>query len=213
MRAAVLAGGRASRFDGRPKGLERVAGARILDRVVDAVRRALGVPPILIANDADAARWRPDLQVVPDALPACGALGGVYTALTAGDGATLVVAWDLPFVSPKLLEVLAAGAAGYDAFVPESGGPRVEPLCAVYGPGCREPIRAQLEQGDFRATAFHRHVNVGVLPLERVREIGEPGRIFFNVNTPGDLDRAREMEAESSGRNRRSDAQTLSGGQ
>ena len=36
VRGAILAGGGATRFDGRPKGLERVGGTRILDRLVDA---------------------------------------------------------------------------------------------------------------------------------------------------------------------------------
>ena len=53
MRGAVLAGGGATRFGGRPKGLEQVGGARILDRMVDTFLAALGelhpyqVPEIL----------------------------------------------------------------------------------------------------------------------------------------------------------------------
>lgn len=212
-RVAVLAGGRARRFGGRPKGLERVGGERMLDRIVGAVSDALGVRPILITNDADAPRWRPDLRIVPDVHPGCGSLGGIFTAVTAGQGAVLVVAWDMPFVGPELLAALADGAGAHDAFLPESGGPRgVEPLCGVYGPACRAPIRAQLEQRDFRATAFHEHVNVGVLSLERVREIGEPDTMFFNVNTPDDLDRARAMVHGVRGQGRRLDAQTPSGG-
>src|SRR2546427_9581890 len=38
VRAAVLAGGAARRYGGRPKGLVELGGRRILDRVVDAVQ-------------------------------------------------------------------------------------------------------------------------------------------------------------------------------
>ena len=43
-----------------------------------------------------------------------------------------------------LLAGLVAACDGWDAFLPESGGPRgLEPLCAVYGPGCRAPVPAR----------------------------------------------------------------------
>ena len=76
MRGAVIAGGQARRFNRRPKGLEKIAGKRILDRVVDALAEATGELPTLIANAPDANSWRKDLEVVTDAVPHCGSLGG-----------------------------------------------------------------------------------------------------------------------------------------
>ena len=60
----VLAGGQATRYGGKAKGLERVAGVRVIDRVA----RALGEASdelLLIANDPEGASW----------LPACGSSG------------------------------------------------------------------------------------------------------------------------------------------
>src|SRR5207247_2497362 len=37
---------------------------------------------------------------------------------------------------------------------------------------------------------FHADVTVGTLPLERVRALGDPDLLFFNVNAPADLERA-----------------------
>ncbi|MGH7570159.1 MAG: molybdenum cofactor guanylyltransferase, partial [Gemmatimonadales bacterium] len=186
------------RYGGRPKGLVEVGGRRILDRVVDAVRAATGEadPPLLVANAPDAASWRPDLRTVPDVRPGCGSLGGIYTAVTAGAGPVLCVAWDMPFVPPALLAALVREAAtgGFEAFLPESDSRRgLEPLCAVYGPACRAAIERQLAAGDLRAIGFHRHVTVGTLPLERVRAFGEPEELFFNVNSPDDLARAEAV--------------------
>jgi molybdopterin-guanine dinucleotide biosynthesis protein A len=200
MRGAVLAGGAASRYGGEPKGLLELGGRRILDRVVTAVAHALGELPLLVANAPRASAWRPDLRTVPDARPNCGSLGGIYTALVAGDRSVpvLCVAWDMPFVSTGLLRALIAEAASgqYDALLPESDGRRgIEPLCAVYGPACVEPVEQALDAGDLRAIAFHRSVRVGRLPLERVRQFGEPSRLFFNVNAPEDLARAGELLA------------------
>src|SRR5205814_578167 len=100
VRAAVLAGGAARRYGGRPKGLVALGGRRILDRVVDAVQSVAGESPLLVANAPDASTWRPDLRTVPDVRPGCGSLGGIYTAVVSGSGPVLCVAWDMPFVSP-----------------------------------------------------------------------------------------------------------------
>jgi len=188
---AILAGGGATRFSGKPKGLERVAGVRILDRLVDVLGEALGATPLLVANTPDAPTWRPDLRVVADVRPGMGSLGGIYTAVVEAPAPVVCVAWDMPFVTPGLVQALAAGLTEWDAFLPESDGRRgVEPLCAAYGPACAAAIAASIAAGDLRAIGFHRAVRVGRLPLEAVRRLGDPARLFFNVNTADDLARA-----------------------
>ncbi len=201
MRSAVLAGGAASRFGGQPKGLEKVGGVRMLDRVVQAIRAATGDQPLLVTNAPDAQDWLPGLAVTADVVPDCGSLGGIYTALTAAEGPVLVVAWDMPFVTAALLGALVAGAGDYDVFLPESQGPlQVEPLCGIYGPACTEPVRASLEQKDFRTTAFHKAVKPGTLSLDRVGQFGDPDVLFFNINEPDDLKRAEELWRGSTGK-------------
>ena len=126
---AVIAGGQATRMGGRPKGLESVGGARILDRLVAVFEEALGDQPLLVANAEDAPTWRPGLRVIPDIRPGMGALGGIYTAVLAAPAPVVTVAWDMPFVTGPLIGALAAGLADADACLPESGGPRgLEPL-------------------------------------------------------------------------------------
>jgi len=194
VRGVILAGGGATRFEGRPKGLELVGGRRILDRVADELADALGAPPLLVANAADAASWRPDLEVVADDQPGLGALGGIYTAVMKGPAPVVLVAWDMPFVEAALFRALALGLDGADACLPSSGGPRgVEPLCAAYGPACRAAIEQALAAGDLRAIGFHRFIRVGILPIESVRGLVDPATAFFNVNTADDL-----AEAEAS---------------
>jgi molybdopterin-guanine dinucleotide biosynthesis protein A len=194
LRGAVLAGGAASRFGGKPKGLERVGGMRILDRVISAVQEATGQPPVLIANAADADQWHPGLTVVRDLLPQRGSLGGIYTAVTSAQGPVLVVAWDMPFVPVPLLKALVDGSPGYDVFLAESGGKRgLEPLCGVYGPACGPAIRAALDREDYRAIGFHASVRVGRLPLEEVSRHGDPTLLFYNVNTAEELAEAEAM--------------------
>ena len=193
-RGAILAGGGATRFGGKPKGLEIVGGERILDRLVAAMTSAIGEPPLLVANAPDAESWRPDLRTVPDVRPGLGALGGIYTAVVEAPAPVICVAWDMPFVSEALIRALASGLERHDAVLPESGGRRgVEPLCAAYGPACRDAIAQCLSAGDLRAIGFHDRIRVGILPLTEVRALADPELVFFNVNTADDLAKADQL--------------------
>ncbi len=191
VRGAILAGGAASRFGGRPKGLELVGGIRILDRLVQSFLDAFGTLPSLIANDPDAQRWRPDLPVLPDVHPGAGALGGILTAVSHNPTPVVCVAWDMPFVPAALIRRLADGLGGADAVLPASGGRRgVEPMCAGYGPACRRAIEDAIASDDLRAVAFHSAVRTCILPAEAVAEFGDPSTLFFNVNSQDDLTQA-----------------------
>ncbi|MDQ4080647.1 MAG: molybdenum cofactor guanylyltransferase, partial [Gemmatimonadota bacterium] len=160
----ILAGGAASRYGGRPKGLERVAGRRVIDRVADALR-ASSDELLLIANDSDAREWMPGIPVASDVRTACGSLGGIHAAIVRANTPVLVVAWDMPFVPPALLSALRRVGANADAAVPESGSKRgMEPLCAFYTPACVPAIERRLDAGDRRVISFFDDVCVERLP-------------------------------------------------
>src|SRR3954464_15921696 len=162
VKGAILAGGGATRFGGKPKGLEVVGGERILDRLVRGMTQALGELPPLVANAPAAPSWRPDLRTVVDVRPGLGALGGIYTAVVSAPAPVVCVAWDMPFVSESLIRTLANGLVNHDAVLPQSDGRRgVEPLCAAYGPACEPAIALSLEAGDLRAISFPDRVPVG----------------------------------------------------
>jgi molybdopterin-guanine dinucleotide biosynthesis protein A len=164
---------------------------------------AAGAPgPLLVANAPDAASWRPDLRVVPDVRPGLGALGGIYSAVVAAPAPVVLVAWDMPFVPAPLLALLAQNLANVDVCLPASDGPRgLEPLCAAYGPRCREAIERAADEGDLRAIGFHRFLDVHILPADAVARVVDPAFAFFNVNTPSDLEEAEALwQARASSR-------------
>jgi molybdenum cofactor guanylyltransferase len=192
----VLAGGLATRYGGRPKGLERVQGVRIIDRVAAALR-TVADDLLLIANDRQAHAWLPGVRVASDVRTGMGALGGLHAALVRAGTPVLVVAWDMPFVSRDLLAALrAVGEEGFDAAVPERDADhRLEPLCAYYAPTCIAPIEHHLDIGDRRAIAFHPDVRVGRIDAAAVARFGDPARVFLNVNAPDDLAQADQRAA------------------
>ena len=158
-----------------------------------ALAEATGTLPILVANAPEAAQWIPGMPVHPDVLPGQGSLGGILTAVERA-APVLCVAWDMPFVPAALLKELAALLASADAALPESDSRRgLEPLCAAYGAACGPAIRAAIARGDQRAVGFHDEIRLARLPRERVLQYGDPGVVFFNVNTPQDLTRAEAL--------------------
>ena len=200
----ILAGGRASRFAGTPKGLEQVHGRRIVDAVAAALAPASD-SLLLVANAADREQWLPGVRVARDVFPDLGSLGGLHAALAHADGRdVLVVAWDMPFVTATLLRALRErGAQGdVDAVVPRSNPAQThdahdgEPLCAWYAARCLPVVEALIRGGERRAGALARAVGTAWLDAT---PFGDPARLFANVNTPDDLRRARESGRETNG--------------
>lgn len=203
----ILAGGTASRYGGLPKGLERIGGHRIIDRVAGALRDVTD-DLLLVANHPDAPAWLPGVAVQGDLVPNAGGLGGIHAALHWAQSPVLIVAWDMPFVHAGLLARLRALGDGADVAVPESGSRRgIEPLCAFYAPSCLPAIQRSLDAGDFRVVGFHAAVHVARLPADRVSAYGDPGLLFMNVNTPEDLALAEAHAATAHGGDHRTETQ------
>lgn len=201
----ILAGGGATRYGGKPKGLETIAGVRIIDRVADALR-ASSDELLLIANDPDAAAWMPGIRIESDVIRDAGSIAGIHAALSHAKQPVLVVAWDMPFVPFGLLAELrrTAEREGSDVAVPESGSKRgVEPMCAYYTPNCVVPIERALAREDRRIVAFFDDVRVARLPAARVAQFGDPDHIFLNVNSPEDRELAERIAASTAGHHRR----------
>lgn len=189
---AIVAGGGAVRFGGTPKGLQRVGGVRIIDRIA-ATLRATTPELIVVSNAADAKQWIPGTRVCGDVRPERGSLVGIHTALSCARGDVLVVAWDMPFVSAELLTLICERRGTATAVVPTSPSGD-EPFCALYTPRCLPIIEAALDAGDLRLShVLPQLPSVERISMSDIRVIGDPATLLFNVNTPEDLARAEAM--------------------
>jgi molybdopterin-guanine dinucleotide biosynthesis protein A len=180
----VVAGG-GSRRMGRDKALLPWGSTDLLGHALERLRGVAGDVRILCGS-------RPryldrGVPVETDLVPDAGPLGGVLAGLAAAAGrSALFLAVDLPGVPTSLLAHLVARAEGCDAVVPVTRrGP--EPLCAVYGPGCLDPIRRRMTSGDLKMTAFWPDVRVRELRETELAAFGDPDDLFRNLNTPADL--------------------------
>lgn len=189
---AIVAGGASSRFGGQAKGLLRVGGQRIVDRIASALRPVVETIAI-VSNAPDALDWLPGAPVWRDERAERASIVGIHSALLHAERA-LVVAWDMPFVTESLMRALSDGLTSQvSAVVPE--GPRgPEPMCALYTRDCLDAVERALDENDLRMTALVGQLpRLVLIPLREVGRIGDPSRLFFNVNSPEDLLAAETM--------------------
>jgi molybdopterin-guanine dinucleotide biosynthesis protein A len=193
--AAILAGGRASRYGGRDKSRLVVGDRPIIVRQIEVLER-MASPVIVIANDA--VRFA-DLHVPVhgDVVPDAGALGGIYTAVsTSGADLVMVVACDMPFLEEALLRRLVQLAAGADgAWVHTARGP--EPLLACYQRHAAPIIRRELDAGRLRAGDLSSVLNMAEIDEVELARFGPAEKLLLNVNSPEDWGRAARYFAEA----------------
>jgi len=103
----------------------------------------------------------------------------------------------MPFLNLDLLRYMIELSAGYNVVIPRFED-LVEPLHAVYSRACLGPIEEQLRAGNLRLVAFNSKVRVRYVgPSELERFAAQAS--FLNVNTPEDLQRARELARDRTG--------------
>jgi len=194
----VVCGGRSARM-GSDKARLLLDGRSLLERVVAEVREV--VPEVVLACGPRERYGELGLPLALDEWPDGGPLAGIVAGMEAvAADRILVVACDMPRVAGALFETLIDRATreALDVcfFESERG---VEPLCAVYGRRCLEPMRRALSAGRRRVRAFHEEG--GELSVGYVRSTELPaelrGRdVAVNLNTPEEL-------ARETGRRRR----------
>jgi len=136
---------------------------------------------------------REELPFVYDEVHDIGPLAGIYSCLKAAKGDyVVVVACDMPFISPEVIRYLFELAKGHDAAVPVQENGYIEPLHAVYR---RESMIAAVEEairlGKRRISAPIDFLkDVVFVPVDKLKDIDPELKTFVNVN------RAEDMPAE-----------------
>ncbi|MBN2147641.1 MAG: molybdenum cofactor guanylyltransferase [Anaerolineales bacterium] len=189
----VIQSGGESRRMGQDKGLALFLGAPLIARVLGRLR-PLAAEVLVTTNNLQAYGFL-GVPCLPDLIPGGGALGGLYTALSAASHeAVAVVACDMPFASPALLaeQYRLLDATPADLVIPETGE-GLEPFHAVYRrETCLPQVRAALEGGLRRVDSWFAQVGVRRLGEEEIRRYDPQGLAFRNVNTLEELRQAEE---------------------
>jgi molybdopterin-guanine dinucleotide biosynthesis protein A len=190
---AIQAGGESSRM-GSDKALLPFLGQPLISRLLS--RLAWIADEVLVTSNQPEQYRFLGLTPFPDLLPGLGALGGLFTALSAATHPYLaVVACDMPFASPEifLAELALIRETGADAVIPRSEV-GTEPFHAVYRcETCLPRVQEAIKDGKRRADAWFEQVNLRYMDGEEIHPYDPDMLAFFNINTPEDLKEAEEL--------------------
>lgn len=196
---AIMAGGKSSRM-GTDKSFVALHGKPMIEHLIEQVTNLGQNETLLITN-------RPDdyahlgLPMVGDVFPDAGSLGGIYTAIyNSKNSHILVLACDMPFVKPKLLNYMLSvyneENPPYDVIVP-----RVKEypqgLHAIYSKQCLAPIKKCIAMNQLKVIGFYKDVNVRYIDEPEHQPFDRKGLSFFNVNTPEQLAEAEQLALEN----------------
>jgi molybdopterin-guanine dinucleotide biosynthesis protein A len=199
----IQAGGQSSRM-GEDKALKTFLGRPLIQRVVERLS-PVADELIVTTNRPDDYRFL-DLPLFSDLKPDRGALGGLYTAIaSATNPIVAVVACDMPFASPTLLEaaskiltdenvdvVIARVASRVKRAGKSEEG--YEPLHAVYRTEtCQPAIQAALDADQWKVIVWFPQVKVRVLTSKEIERYDPSGLAFWNVNTPEEFAQAEKI--------------------
>ncbi|TCP63511.1 molybdopterin-guanine dinucleotide biosynthesis protein B/molybdopterin-guanine dinucleotide biosynthesis protein [Heliophilum fasciatum] len=188
--AIILAGGQSSRM-GTNKAFLPVGHQSIIAAIIEELRPI--VDEIIVVTNDPASYRHLDVQITTDIIPGQGPLSGIHAGLTLSPHFyNLITACDLPFIHRGLAQKLLAMAPGYDGVVPRQGK-YLQPLFAVYTKNCLAALEQCLLHDMRKMTDFCRQVPLRYVDECEIGDCGDLEKIFYNVNTPADLRRAREL--------------------
>ena len=196
---AIQAGGESRRM-GRDKALMPFLGRPLVERVVERII-PIADEVLVTTNNLEDYRFL-GLPLFRDPKPGRGALGGLYTALSSSTcEAVAVVACDMPFASPSLIEaanrLLLREKA--DVVIPDSGN-GLEPLHAVYRhETCLPAIESAIDADQWRLISWFPQVRVRFLQPDEIKLYDPSGLAFWNLNTPEEFAEAEKTAKQENG--------------
>jgi molybdopterin-guanine dinucleotide biosynthesis protein A len=185
--AVVLAGGKAARLGGQAKPQLLVGGrpilAAVLDAVADAERRLVVGPPQPVP---------PDVRLVREHPPRGGPVAAVRAGLAdVGTDVVVVLAGDLPFLTPGLVRQLRERLTGDGVLVVDDTG-RDQYLLGAWRTSALRAAMAAVPPGPTSLRKLFAPLAVRRLRPEVVPGAPPP---WLDCDTPADLERARALAA------------------
>lgn len=185
----VLAGGLGRRIGG-DKAVVLMGGRPLVSYGLAALREAFASEPVVVAkSDTELPALPAGVRVWVEPDEPRHPLTGIVRALECAGGRDVVVlAVDLPLVTPVLLRALVeeAGPRGGSPVVVARAGGRMQPLCAVYAASVLPLLRAAPVDG---------RLNSIIEGMGAVAVDVADADALLNVNTPGDARRAQALLA------------------
>jgi molybdopterin-guanine dinucleotide biosynthesis protein A len=168
--------------------MAELASRPLVSRVVSTVGSA-GLEPVVVAKP-DTPLPRLDCRVLSEPSEPHHPLTGLVAALGASAGrAVVAIACDMPLVPARLISWVAQ--LEEEVAICEAGG-RLQPLLGRYSPSVCESLVESLDRGDSMTDAVTA-LDPFIVTADKLERFGDPEQMFFNVNSPEDLQAAEKL--------------------
>lgn len=194
----ILAGGQSRRLGGGDKSLLPLDRRPLLAGILD--RLAPQVGPMVLSANGDPARFAAfGMAVVADTHEGYqGPLAGIEAGLSfvrancPRAAFAVTVPGDTPFIPADLVARLEAGKGDADMAVAVSAA-GLHPVVGLWPVGMIGALRDALRRGERKASQFVQARGAAEVQFAPIEIAGEQLDPFFNINTPADLDLARDL--------------------
>jgi molybdopterin-guanine dinucleotide biosynthesis protein A len=167
----------------------QLAGETLLTKALKVARAVTEEVRIV----GDAGKFSAFGRVVEDVYRDQGPMGGIHAALTTSSrDLNLILAVDLPFVEASFLQYLLSRARESGAMVTlPRAAQHLQPLCAIYQRAFAVVAEESLRNGRNKIDSLFGMVRTCVIDEDELTRGGFSSAIFRNLNTPDDLEKAR----------------------
>ena len=174
---------------GRDKARVRLGGRTLVEHMLERLSGSFG--EVILAGRNGRRFGGAKVTEVDDAYPGAGPLAGIHAALGRSRSRwNFCVACDMPFMGKEVAEALGRHVEdfeGVQVVLPKlSNG--IEPLAGLYRRDCREAIERTIQRGGRRVVSALADLRIALVEETSITGGAEA---FMNVNTEGDLARAR----------------------
>jgi len=197
--AIVLAGGFSSRF-GQDKGVLKLANKPLVKHVIDAVNTVVD-EIVIVTNSQEritkyAKAGMTDIRFVVDVCDLKSPLIGALTGFGCAHGKySLLLPFDMPFVSREVISMLFELCRNKAAVIPRWPNGYIEPLHAVYQTKrALKAAKSTVAEGKLTVRAMIKKLRgVQYVSTLVIQQLDPDLNTFFNINTPTDLKKAMVM--------------------
>ena len=191
----ILAGGLSRRL-GRNKAVENIKNKPLLSIVYDSIKPFVNELIIVVNNKQrqEELSFLKNANFATDEYNNSGSLGGIYTGLLkANNEKTLVVACDMPFISPSIISLMISKIkSSADIIIPETEGFK-HSTHAIYSKSCIEIIKKNLDDNNLKISNIFNMCKTKIISENEIYTTEPYTKSFFNINNEMDLTKAKNL--------------------
>lgn len=177
----------------RDKALLPIGKKKMINLVLESLEQVVDEIAVAAANKEQGGRLKPyigEAKLAYDEIPEFGPLAGIAAGLQVlNSNIIFIAACDMPFLNPRVVELLFNQAKDCDALIPRWEDGRLETLHAVYKrESMMQAAKQAIEQGEhIILSAVFKLPNVSYISIEDIKKIDPELKTLLNVNTPSDI--------------------------